>query len=355
MSSYGTAGQRETVHDLSVAIITTYAIWIPLTGIICVELLLFGKLRFQRERLVFSIMLSQTLLGMAGVIMITPELSNDMANLVTKNCYRGQGLVVAFGTASSWTSVLLETFQVLIANYSLFLGRKEIKKKYEYWGYALLVLFWVFSAGLLSHYFVESFEHLMCHYEEDLYTKLTRGAAIASLFLNSFLLVTYIILLVRRTQQCEFWREARKALSNETIGRVERQRKLKVIETHETIVNDIIGTLNGYLIAFAFGAVATIIGSLGTFIQKDFSPEQQIHFLAAMLGFGFQRPMQAYAYFRIKSNRENYSLAAWCNRMNRVSEQGISGKVKFAEEADLFEPLVLSAEDEKDVDEEHRN
>eukprot|EP00039_Didymoeca_costata_P024746 m.11327 g.11327 ORF g.11327 m.11327 type:complete len:380 (-) comp4420_c0_seq1:126-1265(-) len=307
-------------------------------GIIAVELALFERLKFQRERAIFMLASTQCLAGLFFLATMVNVLSSSSWEALYK-CPDGTGHAYINGFRESFRVVAAscEVFVVLLTNYVLFLGRGALSVVVETVAYVSLVLV---LAGCCVLFVIENLRlgRKICKLKQDInstddFINPSSTSDRVDLFIwffpCFFVWIAYIIMWRRWKRQLKIWAHDVRELQighftqegayvPPTASKVDRLRREKMIETHKEAVETVVSVLHWYILAFMFGSLGIGVQLTADmlFIHMDQRQSWFVLWHSGTVIYGLQRILFALAYWRRKENRVNYSCGAFGKKMS---------------------------------------
>eukprot|EP00039_Didymoeca_costata_P005746 m.84152 g.84152 ORF g.84152 m.84152 type:complete len:338 (+) comp12954_c0_seq3:150-1163(+) len=304
---------------------------------VTVVMYLYGKLKFQFDRLIFMTLIAQILATLPSVFLIANDFNTKwFAALHSCPTDAGELILISISNTFFVVAVLCEGVMVLVANFQLFVGRRELNISVERILRVVLIVFGcILLAVNLYWYFSENNGHCGKHdkynpIQVDRFNKdLWAGMAVP-------VFAAYALLNARKVWQYQTWRAQMEALNDEAYGfsDVQTTVQLTLIKQHESVVRECVWRLERYLLAFIVCSAGFIINLVAVYGKSE---KFSVHQIAMIIIFS-QPVLQSAIYISSKENRSCFHISNWI--ANTKAYFGGRRRVTINEDANLSIELI---------------
>eukprot|EP00039_Didymoeca_costata_P022020 m.3456 g.3456 ORF g.3456 m.3456 type:complete len:359 (-) comp2773_c0_seq2:148-1224(-) len=308
------------LHGVGVAILYLGAIF---SLCVMVEIFLFGKLRFQINRILFFLMVVNLVTCVTFAVHYTSQLASAPWLFYCPRL-EGVNLFMAIENGCLIVALLAEFGIVIVANYSLFYSKREVNVHLEYGAYVLsTALFIIITIPYYVAYAHESENHA-CGKSLDEAVHSFKQDEISTIVIVSILIaaitLAYIFLFFNRKRQKKLWAEQLEATENkEFVYTIQVDVHQRLVQAHKEIVKEVVDVLDRTVIAFLISFIGYIVFLLGYIFYKRGTEFDSITFeLGIDILRNTQPLLQALAYMTVEPNKSNFKLVSWRRRYKAV-------------------------------------
>eukprot|EP00039_Didymoeca_costata_P028233 m.20415 g.20415 ORF g.20415 m.20415 type:complete len:346 (-) comp6843_c0_seq1:37-1074(-) len=226
------------------------------------EILLSGKLRFQRYRLISVLMGTQVLASFFFILEEQGQLSDNYYREITK-CPDGlqYGIYNGLSEAMLLGALAAELCIAGFGSYSLFCAKREAGFCAEWTSLIFLTLFsmcvpiWLIEENIQAR-------KKICTKEWNQFQRIASAKGqefwAISLGMACLLFTSYVVMFLYRLKQMREWRLG-EVNAQMHVNLVIRRQKMKIINSQKKSVDEVIGFYSAFMVASVLGIIGTVL------------------------------------------------------------------------------------------------
>eukprot|EP00039_Didymoeca_costata_P013906 m.217931 g.217931 ORF g.217931 m.217931 type:complete len:366 (+) comp15894_c3_seq5:289-1386(+) len=321
-----------------------------LCALVSIELLLFRKLKFQVHRLVFILMVLQTITSLAFAVYWAPSSFNQASGKILFKCphWTAGNIFIVLQYVGLLGTLLIEAMMVSFASYSLFYMKREVTHAIEFTSYGGIAVIMSISFVLNLTEWLSITEHSICDYNRSEATRrindYIRKTDPIIVVLVAIIWVAYFTLFTMRRRQTTKWKHMLED-SNSVERASEKHVKARLVEVHQDIVGSVVDVMQKQMLAFAITSLGYVALFLAMIVGVSSNTEYIMFICSILILRNTQAALQALAYMLSKENIGNFKWQAWESRFRRDT-QTHRRHVHFENDAEEWVPALAGPKED---------